>query len=241
MGMITARARGMDLFHRISHWIAISEAQKREHVAMGIPQERITVVPHFYESEVIAAPASSGEGDALYVGRLSPEKGVDRLIRAWKLIQDCGRTLWIVGEGPERPRLEAMIGEEKIANVRFTGFLNQQEMAEIWTKASCSIVPSIWKEPFGMVVLEAWAKGRPVVAHRIGALPEIIGDGVNGLLVPENSPGELAEAILSLLKNPVRAGEMGRAGLQKLKERYSKNVWMDAMKPVLSNLTRMKA
>lgn len=92
-----------------------------------------------------------------------------------------------------------------------------------------------------MVVLEAWAKGRPVVAHRIGALPEIIGDGVDGLLVPENSPGELAEAILSLLKNPVRAGEMGWAGLQKLKERYSKNVWMDAMKPVLSNLTRMKA
>ena len=241
MGMITARARGMDLFHRISHWIAISEAQKREHVAMGIPEERITVIPHFYESEEIAAPPPSDDGDALYVGRLSPEKGVDRLIRAWKLIQDCGRTLWIVGEGPERPRLEAMIREEKIANIRFTGFLNQQEMTEIWSKSSCSIVPSIWKEPFGMVVLEAWAKGRPVVAHRIGALPEIICDGVDGLLVPENSPGELAEAILLLLKNPARAGQMGRAGLEKLKERYSKNLWMDAIQPIFSNLTRMKS
>ena len=241
MGMITARARRMELFHRISQWIAISEAQKREHVAMGIPEERITVIPHFYQSEEIAALPPSDGGDALYVGRLSPEKGADRLIRAWKLIQDCGRTLWIVGEGPERPRLEAMIRDEKIANVRFTGFLNQQEMAEIWTKSSCSIVPSIWKEPFGMVVLEAWAKGRPVVAHRIGALPEIIGDGVDGLLVPENSSGELAKAILFLLENPVRAGQMGRAGLEKLKERYSRNVWMDAIKPVFSNLTLRKA
>jgi len=241
MGLITARARGMDLFHRISHWIAISEAQKREHVAMGIPEERITVVPHFYGSEEIEAPPTSAEGDALYVGRLSPEKGVDRLIQAWKLIQACGRTLWIVGEGPERPRLEAMIREEEIANIRFTGFLNQQEMAEIWTKSSCSIVPSIWKEPFGMVVLEAWAKGRPVVAHRIGALPEIIADGVDGLLVPENSPGELAKAILLLLENPSRAGQMGRAGLEKLKQRYSKNVWLDAMNLVFSSFTRMKA
>jgi glycosyltransferase involved in cell wall biosynthesis len=92
-----------------------------------------------------------------------------------------------------------------------------------------------------MVVLEAWAKGRPVVAHRIGALPEIIADGVDGLLVPENSPAELAKAILLLLENPSRAGEMGRAGLEKLKQRYSKKVWLDAMKPIFSSFTRMKA
>jgi glycosyltransferase involved in cell wall biosynthesis len=64
---------------------------------------------------------------------------------------------------------------------------------------------------------------------------------VDGLLVPENSPGELAKAILFLLENPARARQMGRAGLEKLIERYSRNVWMDAIKPVFSNLTRMKA
>ena len=236
MGLITARTRGMDLFHKISHWIAISEAQKREHVAMGIPSEKISVVPHYYETATANKPSHTGGGDALFVGRLSAEKGVDRLIRAWQLIQNCGRALWIVGDGPERPRLESMIREEKIRNVRLTGFLNHQEMDEIWSKSACSIIPSIWKEPFGMVVLEAWAKGRPVIAHRIGALPEIISAGLDGLLVSENSPEELASAILSLLQNPERAGEMGRAGWEKLKGRYSESTWIETMKPVLSQV-----
>jgi starch synthase len=127
-----------------------------------------------------------------------------------------------------------MIREEKIRNVRLAGFLNHQEMDGIWSKSACSIIPSIWKEPFGMVVLEAWAKGRPVIAHRIGALPEIISDGLDGLLVSENSPEELAEAIRSLLQNPEKAAEMGRAGWEKLKGRYSQNAWMETIKPILS-------
>jgi glycosyltransferase involved in cell wall biosynthesis len=234
MGMITARARAMDLFHRIHHWIAISEAQKLEHVAMGIPSEKITIIPHFYEHPEMADPPYPDRGDALFVGRLSAEKGIDRLLRAWKLIQDCGRMLWIVGEGPERPRLEAMVREGGIRNIRFTGFLNHQEMKEIWSKSACSVVPSIWKEPFGMVVLEAWAKGRPVVAHHIGALPEIITDGADGLLVPEDQPEQLGEAILSLLQNPVRAERMGHDGRKKLREKYSRKTWADAIRPVLS-------
>lgn len=236
MGLITARARGMDLFHRISHWIALSRAQKREHVAMGIPEENITVIPHFYEPPVANPPPYPDRGDALFVGRLSAEKGVDRLLRAWKLIQDCGRMLRIVGEGPERPRLETMIRKEGIRNVRFTGFLDHREMAEIWAGTACSIIPSVWKEPFGMVVLEAWAMGRPVVAHAIGALPEIIADGVDGVLVSENDPEDLAGAILSLLKNPGTAGGMGRAGSEKLRNRYSRNVWMESIRPVFSKL-----
>ena len=233
MGMITAKARGLGLFHRVSHWIAISDAQKREHVAMGIPEDRITSIPHFYESGASTSDCETGVGDALFVGRLSAEKGVDRLILAWSLIQDCGRTLWIVGDGPERSRLEAMVREGNIGNVRFTGFLNHQQMAEIWAKSACSIVPSVWKEPFGMVVLEAWAKGRPVVAHRIGALSEIIKHEENGLLVSENSPPELAEAILSLLNNPTKAAEMGRAGSEKLAKKYCKNLWLGKIEKVL--------
>lgn len=236
MGLITARARRMDLFQRVSHWIAISEAQKREHVAMGIPEEKISVVHHFYIPATADVPSHPGGGDALFVGRLSAEKGVDHLIRAWQLMQNCGATLWIVGDGPERSRLESMIREEKIHNVQFTGFLTHQEMDKIWAKSACSIIPSIWKEPFGMVVLEAWAKGRPVVAHRIGALPEIISDGVDGLLVSENSPEELAEAIRSLLQNALRAREMGEAGWEKLKSRYSQKVWLETITPVLSNV-----
>jgi len=240
MGVITARARAMDLFHRIHHWIAISEAQKLEHVAMGIPSEKITVIPHFYDPLKMIDPPFPDRGDALFVGRLSAEKGVDRLLRAWQSIHDCGRTLWIVGDGPERPRLEAMVREGGIRNIQFTGFLNHLEMQEIWAKSACNIIPSIWKEPFGMVVLEAWAKGRPVVAHHIGALSEIIADGVDGLLVSDHQPEQLGEAMLSLLQNPVRAQQMGHAGREKLKGKYSRKTWLDAIRPVLSEAIRAK-
>ena len=239
MGAITAHARGMDLFHRIHHWIAISEAQKAEHVAMGIASRKITVIPHFYESSRDSSPYPEG-GDVLFVGRLSAEKGVDRLLKAWEMVHHYGRNLWIVGEGPERPRLERMVRDASLKNVRFTGFLERRAMEELWANAACSIVPSIWKEPFGMVVLEAWERGRPVVAHRIGALPEIIAHGTDGLLVGQENPQELAEAILSILTNPTAGESMGRAGRKKLQERYSKKTWQDAIRPVFENLNALR-
>lgn len=235
MGVITSRARGMNLFQWVHHWIAISSAQKKEHVEMGIPADRISIVPHFFESKG-EVPDYPDQGDVLFVGRLSAEKGVDRLLMAWEAIQDCGRTLWIVGDGPERGRLEEMVRSRSLRSVCFTGFLEQEAMASIWGKAACSIVPSIWKEPFGMVVLESWAKGRPVIAHRIGALEEIVSDGTDGLLVPVDEPGSLAEAILSLLKNPARGQAMGHAGAEKLRHQYSKQGWQDAMKGVFAHL-----
>jgi len=205
---------------------------------MGIPSEKITVIPHFYDLPEVTDLSFPDQGDALFVGRLSAEKGVDHLLRAWQSIHDCGRTLWIVGDGPERRRLEAMVRSRGIRNIRFTGFLNHQKMQEIWAKSACSIVPSIWKEPFGMVVLEAWAKARPVVAHHIGALPEIITDGIDGLLVAQDQPEQLAEAILSLLQNPVRALQMGHAGREKLRGKYSRKTWSDAIRPVLSRAVK---
>ena len=234
MGAITSRARGMDLFQRTDHWIAISEAQKAEHVLMGIPEERITVIPHFLESAEELPPYPK-EGDALYVGRLSSEKGVDRLLLAWEKIQHCGRTLWIVGDGPERAALEEIVRNRKLQNVCFTGFLEHQQMAQIWRNVACTIIPSVWKEPFGMVVLEAWAKGRPVVAHRIGALPEIITHDYDGLLTSSDSTEQLSAALLKILLNPGLGEAMGKAGWEKLKTRYSKDCWMESIRPIFSS------
>lgn len=225
MGAIMMRAHGMKIFEKIHHWIAISEAQKKEHVAMGIPEERISVIHHFFEVTGKSPPYPE-QGDVILVGRLSQEKGIDRLLLAWEKIHDCGRILWIVGDGPERNNLEAMVSARSLRNVRFTGFLNHAEMKEIWEKAACSVVPSVWKEPFGMVVLESWDKGRPVVAHRIGALPEIIDDGQNGTLVNLDSPQEMADAILAILENPQQGEMMGKNGIAKLEHDFSRDKWL---------------
>jgi len=224
MGAVTAHARIMDLFNGVHHWIAISDALKNEYVAMGVPNDRITVIPHFFESAEASEPYPVN-GDALFVGRLSPEKGVDRLFQAWKLIPESGKTLWIVGDGPERGRLEVMSRTMALKNVRFTGFLDHSEMSRIWANAALSIVPSIWKEPFGMVVLEAWSKRRPVVAHRLGALQEIITHGEDGFLVPADNPNEMADAMQAILFNPKSGEGMGNCGKDRLDRNFSKSQW----------------
>ena len=229
MGVILAQARKGGIFGRISQWIAISEAQKIEHVAMGISSDKITVIPHFYNPSEDASPYPD-RGDVLFIGRLSSEKGVDTLLNAWERVQHSGRALWIVGDGPEREKLELQSRQLGLRNVRFTGFLEQQEIKKIWALGACSVVPSIWKEPLGMVVLEAWANDRPVVANRIGAIPELVQQGVNGYLVAPGDPVEMADAILELLENPVEAASMGRAGHERLIEYYCEQRWMAQVK-----------
>jgi len=231
MGAVTSMARGTDLFRKVGRWIAVSEAQKREHVAMGIPEERINVIPHFYEIRE-DPPDYPQNGDVLFVGRLSKEKGVDRLLEAWTHLQDLGRTLRIVGEGPEGDALKKLAVDLGLRNVRFMGFLEQDEMREVWENAACSVVSSIWKEPFGMVVLESWAKARPVVAHRIGALPELVSEGSEGLLVSPESPEELASSLRILLGNPEKSAGMGRSGFRKVRDHYSKSLWQERIAPV---------
>ncbi len=237
MGGITARARGMRIFDRITRWIAISEAQKAEHVMMGIPEDRISVIHHFLESADKPLPYPE-QGDVLFVGRLSVEKGVARLLQAWHMVQDYGRTLWIVGEGPEKKKLEKLTSSLELKNVRFTGFLSHGDMKEIWKRTACSIVPSIWKEPFGLVVLEAWAMGCPVVAHHVGALPEIIKEGQDGLLVRPDNPKEMAEAILSILQNPKKGEIMGKTGFERLQTDFSCNIWQQKIRAVFQNIKK---
>ena len=225
MGGVTRRAREIGLFSKVTAWIAVSSAQAEEHVGMGIPRERISIIPHFHEKSG-NDDHSVGE-DAIFVGRLSVEKGVDRLLHAWKLIQDCGRHLWIVGDGPERGALESLGKSLGLKNITFTGFVERNAMGELWQRAACSVVPSIWKEPFGMVVLESWARGRPVVAHRIGALQEIIEDGINGILSKADDVTALGNAILRLLHDRELCANLGAAGARKLQRDYSRTIWQD--------------
>jgi glycosyltransferase involved in cell wall biosynthesis len=174
----------------------------------------------------------------MFVGRLSKEKGVDRLLNAWKLIQDCGRHLWIVGDGPERSELELLSKSLGLKNITFTGFVERSAMGDLWRKTACSVVPSIWKEPFGMVVLESWAQGRPVVAHRIGALEEIIEDGGNGLLTQVDDAEGLGKAILRLLNDPELCSNLGEAGQRKLRNDYSRSIWQDRILKVYQDCTK---
>ncbi|GAT31752.1 glycosyltransferase [Terrimicrobium sacchariphilum] len=226
MSAVILEMRAFGLFEKTAAWISISQRQKDIHASWGIPREKIEVIPHFYEAGESPLPPGSSES-ILFLGRLSSEKGVAQLIEAWSLLKTRGKQrLIIAGDGPERAALERLAQKLDAKNVEFRGFIDRNEQTALWRESRASVVPSIWEEPFGMVVLEAWSKGRAVIANRIGALPEIIDHGVNGLLAQPFSPEALASQMDEMLRNPDRASQMGLEGYNKLKSRYNREEWV---------------
>jgi glycosyltransferase involved in cell wall biosynthesis len=116
-----------------------------------------------------------------------------------------------------------------LPNVKFLGFLDKESQQKAWAECSFAVIPSIVPETFGMIVLEAWARQRPVVAYRIGALAETVDDGINGVLVEPGSPEALAQAIQNLCKDPERIRHMGIAGRDKLNAVYRREAWLQKM------------
>ncbi len=235
MGSVLHCARRIGVFEKVSKWIAISHAQKALHVEMGIPADRIEVIYHFYEKKRLP-PKPTPNGNALFIGRLSPEKGVAQLLEAWKILGRKDKQLMIVGEGPELPKLQAYVQQHRLSNVIFTGFLSGSAQAAVWAQAAFSVVPSIWEEPFGMVVLESWANARPVIAHHIGALPELVTEGETGLLSPAFRPDLLAANLDRAFSSPKLCLDMGIKGRMILKVKFGKLQWQEKMKALYTSL-----
>ena len=231
MGLILRRVRSIGTFNKVAAWISISEFQRKKHVEMGIPANHIHNIHHFYESSA-PPPPSIPSGDTLFLGRLSQEKGVDLLLRAWAKVRNGSRRLVIAGTGPEESSLKKLASDLNLANVVFTGFLDKEQQVSLWSNSSALVVPSIWDEPFGMVVLEAWAKERPVVAFAKGALPELIHHGVNGLLADPFSVESLAKNIQELIDKPYLGPRLGKACSLRLKDDFNRALWVSRIESV---------
>lgn len=137
----------------------------------------------------------------IYAGRLVTEKGLWVLIEAFSL-QKSASELELVGEGPLRDEIETFLsGSPLRQRVKLTCYVTPERLRDIMACSKLAVIPSLWQEPLGLVVLEAMACGVPVVASSVGGIPEMITDGENGLLVPPGDPSTLAAAIDSALGN----------------------------------------
>jgi glycosyltransferase involved in cell wall biosynthesis len=155
------------------------------------------------------------------VGRFEQPKGHIHLLEAMMRVhrQHPGTRALLVGDGPLRPPMEAKARELSLSEtVTFTGI--RRDVAEILALLDIFVLPSLW-EGLPVAVLEAMAAGLPVVATRVGGVPEVVIDGVTGLLVPPRNPDALSEAILRLLQDPDLRHRMGQAGRERVRERFS--------------------
>jgi len=235
MGLILRRVRSIGTFQNTAAWVALSQAQRAKHVQMGIPEKRIHVIPHFYEPKGESIPPCP-RGNILFLGRLSPEKGVDHLLQAWKLVRSNGRKLIIAGEGPEESKLKALAKSLSLRDVEFVGFLKGDQQRAIWAQTAFSVIPSIWSEPFPLTFLESWTQDRTFVANRLGAMAEVVIEGKDGLLAEPFSPASLSAKIQELIENPDRCTEMGQAGKGRILNEFNRTLWLSRIESVYQSI-----
>jgi glycosyltransferase involved in cell wall biosynthesis len=231
MGVILRRVRSIGTLHKVAAWVALSQAQRAKHIEIGIPKNHIHVVPHFYEPKGDSIPPCPN-GNVLFLGRLSPEKGVDHLLRAWKLVQSKGRKLIIAGDGPEKERLQKQARELGLADVEFVGFLDREQQRAVWAKTAFSVIPSIWSEPFPLTFLESWTQDRTFVANRLGAMAEVVTEGKDGLLAEPFSAESLSSKIQQLINQPELCTMMGSAGKGRILNEFNRALWLSRINAV---------
>jgi glycosyltransferase involved in cell wall biosynthesis/GT2 family glycosyltransferase len=221
-----------EVFERATLLHADSEAVVRtiaERYGLGLGADRIAVA-HLGAPELPEPPRrSSGEAPTLlYVGRVEPRKGVDTLLEAFVQVAAAVPEVRLRIVGPVNtgesdqvgPWLRRHAGAPWTDRVELAGRLDDDEVAAAYAEADVVVLPSRF-ESFGLTIVEAMRRGRPVVSTTAGAIPEVVVDGVTGLLVTPGEPGALAAAVLELLRDPARADTMGRAGMARFRDRFT--------------------
>ena len=157
----------------------------------------------------------------LFVGRLETTKGIEFLIQAIAVVIKAfpQTTLTIIGEGSHKADLFNLTKYLQLEeHIQFIGWVENKDLDTYYEKASLVVVPSIWVETFGLVILEAMSAGRPVIGTNVGGIPEIIDDGVNGYLVEPENPEQIAEKVIQLFAEEKLLTELGRNARRKAEE-----------------------
>jgi len=194
--MISAnRVRGTWTRH-VSAFIALSQHSRKLFIAGGIPATRIHIKPNFVEDKGRGRTQPSASRRFIFVGRLSPEKGVHELLKGWARSGVADKAdLIIAGDGPERHRLEAEAARLGIGSrISFLGHQPREAVSALLAEARAVVLPSLFHECFPRVLVEAMSAGRPIIASNVGALDELVSEDI-GVQFPAHDAPPLGAAI----------------------------------------------
>jgi glycosyltransferase involved in cell wall biosynthesis len=197
-------------------YVTLTNFAREKLVEGGLPAEKIVVKPNFVHPDPKIGEGLGGY--ALYAGRLSVEKGLDTLLAAWEHVGQQ-MPLKIVGDGPlAREVVEAT---KRLPHVKWLGRRPMAEVYELMGEATVLILPSKWYETFGRVAVEAFAKGTPVIASKIGAIAELVDHGRTGLHFSPGNPIDLAAKVKWVLQHPEQLAQMRQAARGEFEAKYT--------------------
>lgn len=198
---------------KVDRYIALNEFCRRKFIEGGLPAQRIVVKPNFVD---FPAPEAGAREGMLFVGRLAEEKGLSTLCAAARLAPDVA--VRVAGTGPEAGLLQG------IPSVAHLGALSAAEVREAMCRAQALVMPSLWYENFPRTLVEAFACALPVIASRIGALAELVEDGVTGLLFEPGDAADLAAKMKWAATHPDALMRMGQEARRRYLREFSPEV-----------------
>jgi glycosyltransferase involved in cell wall biosynthesis len=212
--MLTAH-RALGTWTRVvDRYIALGQFAREKFIQGGLPADKIVVKPNYVPD---SAPGDGRGSYALFVGRLSPEKGILTLLKAWRRL--AGVPLKIAGDGP----LAADVAEavRQLPNAEWLGRLSPEATTAAMRDATLLIFPSEWYEGLPRTIVESFAAGTPVVASNLGAMRELIRDGQTGLHFRPGDPEDLARVVAGVFARPADLASMRAAARAEFEARYT--------------------
>ena len=216
IAMLTTHKTLNTWLKQVNVFVSLSQFARQKFIEAGWPGEKIVVKPNFVFPD--PGKGSGSGGYALYVGRLSVEKGLDILLKAWEYLK-IPIPLKIVGDGP----LSGLVVEatQRLSHVEWLGRKPMTEVYEIIGEAMFLIFPSKWYETFGRVAVEAFAKGTPVIASNLGAIAELVDNHRTGLHFRPSDPLDLAATVEKALAHPQELMQMREAARAEFEAKYT--------------------
>jgi glycosyltransferase involved in cell wall biosynthesis len=215
--MVATHRRQGTWLHKVNRFIALTDFAKSKFVEAGFPSDKITVKANFLNDPLLNTPIPDKSGSspfALFVGRISKEKGIVTLTSAWSSLKG-ENLLKIAGEGP----LERGLTGKK--NIVALGRQDALQVSNLMRQAAFLVLPSEWYEGFPLVLVEAFAHGLPVLASRLGSMADIIRDGETGLLFAPGDANDLADKAQWLLDHPQKRQQLAANARRLFLEKYT--------------------
>lgn len=222
---IIGRAYSKGIFNSIEKFISLNEFVKEKMMQKGYDKEKIAIIPNCITESENNFFQLEKENYYLYIGRLSEEKGVNTLIKAFSVMKDT--KLKIVGDGPLKDQVENCINESNLKNIELLGFKSGQEKCKLIAEAKALIVPSEWYENFPTVVLEAFSLGTFVIGSSIGGLQYMIEDNYNGIKFVCGDIEDLRKKIYLVDNDWQTIIKLSQNAYKTYKDKYTEKIYYD--------------
>jgi len=235
-----------EVFERANLIIVVCENLRKKAIEMGVNEKKLILIYHGRDLDYFSYQERAFLNKLpviVTVARLHWMKGLNYAIEAMKILNEkkFNFEYWLIGDGREREALEYMVNEYGLnKKVKFLGALSREQVREKLFQADIFLLTSLIGGGLGMSILEAQATGLPVVATRVGGIPEGIRDGETGFLVPPRNPEALAEKLKILIENPELRKQMGKKAREWVEKKFNQKILLEKLIDVYYEVIKEK-